>query len=279
MLGQITACGLGERAVQKRVAAGRFQRWADRVYILGPGALSADGERMAATLAAGRDAWLSHRSAAVAWGLLAHEPPRPHVTVVGDSRQHARAVVHGVRRLERADTTTLRGVPITTPARTVVDCADDPLLERIFNEAQVLRLADPRAVREALDRVRGRRGTGPLRSLLHDADIGVSRSDLEDLFAAVARPVLRSPWVRNHVIDLGDRRITVDVYFPAERVVVELDGARYHRTRRAFERDRERDAALAAQGILSVRLTWRRLAHEGPAAMDELQRTLAARAA
>jgi very-short-patch-repair endonuclease len=83
--------------------------------------------------------------------------------------------------------------------------------------------------------------------------------------------------MRNVAIDVGDRRVTVDVLFPAQRVVVELDGERFHRTRRDFHADRERDAALAALGYVVVRLTWRRVTGDAGGVAAQLRRTLALR--
>jgi predicted transcriptional regulator of viral defense system len=184
---QLEAIGLTARTAQHRASIGRFVRWSRGVYVLGPGPLTADGHRMAATLAGGKGAVLSHAAAAAAWGLLVAARGKEQVTVVGDGSERARLRVHGTRRLDARDVTVLRGVPVTTVARTLVDLAGDPRLGRAFHEAEVLGLLDVAAVTAALDRVRGRAGTWTLRALIADADAGVTRSELEDRFAQLCR--------------------------------------------------------------------------------------------
>ena len=154
---QLARVGVTSRAAQYRVEVGRFQRWDRGVYVLGPGPVTVDGHRMAATLAAGDGAVLSHRSAAAAWGLLSFTPARHEVTVAGDAADRHRVRIHGVNRLDPSDVTELRGIPVTTVARTLVDLAGDRRLGRAFHEAEVLRLLDVAAVTAASQRVRGRR--------------------------------------------------------------------------------------------------------------------------
>jgi hypothetical protein len=276
-LEQLTLLGLSPAAVQYRARIGRFERWAQGVYVLGAGPLTVDGVRRAAVFAAGQGAVLSHRSAAAAWGLVNGGPTKEHVTVEGRGRELARVKVHGANRLDAADVTEVRDIPITTVARTIVDLAGDPCLERVFHEAEVAQLLDVVGCRAALSRVRGRLHLDRVEALIADPAADVTHSALEDRFGALCDPAGLPTRRTNQVIDLGDRLITVDVLFPAERVVVELDGERYHRTRRTFHTDRERDAALAALGYVVVRLTWRRVTRDGPAVVAQLRRILATR--
>ena len=265
-------------AVQYRARTGRFERWAHGVYVLGAGPLTPDGLRMAAVLAAGDGAALSHRSAAAAWGLLNGGPSKLHVTAEGRGRVLQKVKIHGANRLDASDITAVRGIPITTVARTIVDLAGDPRLPRVFHEAEVARLLDVLAVRDALARVRGRPHGREVEALLADPPgAGVTHSELEDRFAALCATADLPPRRTNHVVDLGNRLITVDVLFPDHGVVVELDGERYHRTRATFHTDRERDAALAALGYVVVRLTWQRVTRDGPDVVAQLRRILQAR--
>ena len=177
------------------------------------------------------------------------------------------------------DVTTLRAIPITTPARTLVDLASaltPQQLERAVHQAEVLRLLDVTQVRQAL--LRSGRRSRHLSSFLSMPSPGPTRSVAEERFlelvtgAGLPRPELK---VHLHV---GGKLIEVDALWRAQRVVVEIDGAAAHATRRAFEDDRERDARLAVAGFVVVRLTWRRLTTDAEAVTHELHSLVANRA-
>lgn len=281
-LGHLEACGLSRRAVAYRGEGGSLHRVHRGVYAVGHPRLSVDGRRMAAVLACGPNAVLSHRSAAGAWGLRPTARARIEVTTTDRGRRGPPAIeLHRVRHLDARDTTRLRAIPITTVARTLVDLAgilDPDALADAMHEAEVKRLLDVEAVEAAIDRANGRRGTTALRAALEEPSTGPTRSELERRFRALCRSGGLPPARLNQPLIIGDRELKPDALWPAQRVIVEVDGEDVHRTRRGFHQDRRRDAALAAEGYVVVRFTWQRIAHEHDQVLAELRRLLALRA-
>lgn len=282
---QLRSLGVSAAAVQRRLEGGRLHRIHRGVYAVGHEVLTVDGRRMAAVLACGDDAVLSHRTAAKKWGLVSGDGARWHVTVPrqsGGRQGPSSVVVHHPRRLDPRDVTVLDGVPITTIARTIVDLADvidGNRLARAVHEAEVLRVLDVAAVHRALQRAPGRQGRRELLAVLaaHTAQPS-TKSELEDRFRKLCRDHDLPVPTTNTYIDLSTTTpAEIDALFADAKVIVELDGAAVHHTRRAFERDRARDAALAARGYVVMRFTWRRLADEPAAAMADLRQALRAR--
>jgi hypothetical protein len=141
----------------------------------------------------------------------------------------------------------------------------------------VLRLLDVTATRAAIQRAPNRTGTKHLNALLSMPSPGPTRSALEDEFLELCR-VGSLPTPRmNATVATPTRLLEVDALWPTERVIVELDGAAVHRTAKAFHEDRRRDAALAAEGYIVIRLTWQRVTQEAEAVIAELHRILASR--
>jgi very-short-patch-repair endonuclease len=176
-----------------------------------------------------------------------------------------------VNREERA---TRSGIPVTSVARTLFDLAEvlgPSPLERSFEEADRLKLLELRAVEAVCERNPGRRAIAPIRRLV---SVGraptVTRSSLEDDFVDFCREQELPAPVFNATV-LG---FEVDALWPDRRLVVELDGFRFHHHRGAFERDRERDAALQAAGYRVIRLTHRRLGADRPRAARQLRALL-----
>jgi very-short-patch-repair endonuclease len=171
-------------------------------------------------------------------------------------------------RLAPSQRTTHEGIPVTTPARTLIDLADvlTPRgLERAIDEAEYLRLD-----LTGLEPIPGRRGAGALKAVLTEHRPGSTRtrSDLEELFLShcskygFARPEV------NVNIEGRER----DFLWRDQRLVVEVDGGQAHRTRKGFEDDRVRDAELTAAGYRVMRFTPRRLEREPGAVADLLRR-------
>jgi very-short-patch-repair endonuclease len=183
-----------------------------------------------------------------------------HVTVVarGRSKQHGIAL-HQVRRLHPDDETAIDGIPVTSLARTFLDLAETSatrVLRRAWDEAERLTLLDVRAVQATCDRSPGRRGLAPLAALLAETRaVEPTKRELEARLFDLCREY-RLPLPACNVLVEG---YEVDAFWPAHRLVVELDSWEFHRTRRAFERDRERDTYLQAAGYRVIRITWRRL--------------------
>lgn len=279
-LAQLVELGLSGRSVQYRATIGRLHRIHRGVYAVGHRKLSPDGMRLGAVLACSPFGALSHHSAAQMHGMRQGTGGRIDVTTTLRSRTAPKGVrIHGTRNLEAADITTIRAIPVTTVARTLVDLAavlNADALERCVHQAEVLRVLDVGEVARALTRARGRRGTGALRRAIATPSPGTTRSPLERRFLALCRRGgLPLPRLNVH-LDVGDRLAEVDALWPEQRVVVELDGAGAHLTRRAFEEDRARDAALVARGYVVVRLTDAQV-DAGERALRDLRATLAIR--
>jgi very-short-patch-repair endonuclease len=261
---QLAALGLSQRAVSHRAAAGRLHRVHRGVYAVGHPVLTVNGRRMAAVLAAGPGAALSHASAAALWEIRATSATRIDVSVrsVAGRGKRPGVRIHRAAQLRGDEITVQQGIRVTTVARTLFDLAatlSPRALERALDEAEINQLYD-RTSLDALARTHaGERGARALAQALDDdADPTLTDSELEELMLALCREHdLPRPKSRAWVAGLR-----VDFLFPASRLVVETDGYRYHRTRRAFERDRERDAILARAGHRTLRFTHRQLTRE-----------------
>jgi very-short-patch-repair endonuclease/predicted transcriptional regulator of viral defense system len=279
--GQLADMGIGRRAIGHRMQSGRLHPLHRGVYAVGHRVLSREGRWMAAVLAAGQGAVLSHRSAAALWGLRATARGRVEVTVPRKLGSRPAIEVH-VSRLADDEIIVLRGIPVTTPPRTLLDLAavlSARQIERALNEAEVLRLADPTSLGDLLERHPHRPGAGKIRKLLEAHDIGatITRSELEDRFLQfLDEAVLPRPEV-NANIQTTTGWIEADCLWRTHHLIAELDGHASHATTAGFERDRARDRALQAKGWSVIRITWRQL-HEEPAAVArDLKRLLRAR--
>jgi REase_MTES_1575 len=241
--------------------------------------LSARGHWMAAVLACGSRAALSHRSAAALLAIRPTAGAAIDVTAPGRPRRRARKIrVHRSATLRDQDVTTVDRIPCTTVARTLLDLAevvDRRSVERAYEQAEVLGILDLIAVEDVLARASGRRGAPRLRAIVADSNPGVTltRSELEERLLAICGAAgIPLPRV-NAWVPLDGGGVEVDFMWPAERLVVETDGHRVHGTRQAFERDRRRDRRLLLAGWRVVRFTWRQLLQD-PAEVAETIRTL-----
>ncbi|HEV7750698.1 MAG TPA: DUF559 domain-containing protein [Baekduia sp.] len=283
-LWQICELGLSARAAQERAQAGRLHRLFPGVYAVGHPRVSADGMRLAAVLACGKPAALARRSASVAWGMLRADGRRFDVVAPGRSGGRVGCPktldLRRTRRLAPEDVTVLRGVPITTVGRTLVDlagCVAPRVLQRAVHEAEVARLLDVDAVIATIERNPGRRGTRALRAALAVSAPDPANSAIANAFLALCVDQgLPSPRLGVHV-DGGDRLYEVDALFPSERLIVELDGRQIHTTARNFQTDRRRDSVLAARDYQTLRYTWQRLHDEPRAVAAELRCVLSLR--
>ena len=241
------------------------------VYAVGHTVLTETARALAAVLACGPAALLSHRSAAALWKLLPSLTGAVDVLVPHSHRKGPRGIrTHETTYLPPHERTRKGVVPITTPARTLLDLAatgDD--VERALNEAYAQRLIHPQAL-DALA-ASSRRGAVRLRALLADPP-SLTRSEAERrLLALIARAGLPRPSTNARI-----GPYEVDIHWPAQRLVVEVDGYAYHASRAAFERDRARDGDLQARGLRVVRVTWRQLDAQPEAVAARLGAALAA---
>jgi predicted transcriptional regulator of viral defense system len=267
-LDQLRELGLSARAVQDRAATGRLHRIHKTVYSLVPKALlKREGLYMAAVLACGPGAVLSHRSAAVLHHLRDWGHTRIEVTVPRRSaRTHPGVAVHRSTTLTAKDITVIDGIPVTSLHRTLFDVAevvDQRELEREFDQAQIVKGLDLNKINDQLARNPTRAAASKIRKVLTEHYIGSTptENDLEEDFLAITRGLgLPDPRVQ-FWIDPGDggRMIRADFAWPELRIVVETDGRRTHGTDQAFESDRRRDQRLVAAGWRVIRTTWRQI--------------------
>jgi very-short-patch-repair endonuclease len=259
---QLAALGLSQQTTSDHVREGRLHRVHRGVYAVGHPVLTARGRWMAALLAAGPGAALSHASAAALWELRGSNATIVDVTVTGRAGRMKRAGlrIHRPRTLRRTEVTTHDGIPATTPARTILDLAatlQPHRLERLLDQAEIMELTDYPAL-DAIARAHpGHRGAGKLKRTIAEYDAGATlkRSDLERLFLKICdNHGLPTPKV-NHLVEGKE----VDFLFADQRLIVEADSWRYHRTRQAFERDRRRDATRLLAGYRTLRVTDRQL--------------------
>jgi predicted transcriptional regulator of viral defense system len=280
-LSQLRSLGLSASAVRSRVAAGRLHRLHRGVYAVGHPVLTIEGRWLAAVLACGPDAVLSHRSAAALWDL--RPSARTAIDVSTPSRagrSRAGIDVHRAGALRPADTTRTRGVPCTTVARTLLDLAgviDRRALGRACERAELLRILDAQGLHDVLARAMGRRGAPVLRAILTGEQLSQppTRSELEERFLALCTAAGVPRPRANAWMDLDGAAIEVDFIWPAHGLIAETDGYTTHGTRRAFERDRQRDQRLLLAGWRVVRFTWRQITQEPARVADTLQALLA----
>lgn len=232
---------------------------------------------MAALIAGGDGAVLSHTSAAAKWRLLAPPTFPIHVTVTGDrGRNQPRISAHRMR-LAPTEVAVVDGLRVTTPARAIVDVAattSPRALREIVERAQDLRRFRPNAIRECLASRPRRPGVRCLRDLLRlmEPDADGARSYLEQLFSRIIR-VAGLPRPEVNVTVRGGRR---DFVWPDHRLVVEVDGYRWHSSRAAMRRDRYRDRELTAAGWRAVRFTYEDVAFDAAQVAGELAALLRA---
>ncbi|HEY5431663.1 MAG TPA: type IV toxin-antitoxin system AbiEi family antitoxin domain-containing protein [Solirubrobacteraceae bacterium] len=275
-LDQVVALGLTAGAVHKRTRAGRLHRIHRGVYSLVPRELlTREGRFMAAVLACGSQAALSHRSAAILHGLIS--PPAPEIQVTAPTRRSAPGIrIHRSRTLTPADVTLVQGIPCTTVARALLDLGDDlnqTQHERTLNRAEAMGRLRIRALDDQLERNCNRTAAANLRRALavFRPRQAPTESSLEADFLALLRAHGLPEPERQVVLDLedGDPPIRVDFMWPAAKVIIETDGREYHATRRAFERDRRRDQRLTRARWRFARVTWRQI-HDDPGSVVAL---------
>ena len=256
---QLRALGVGAGAITYWLRCRRLVPLHRGVYAVGHASLSARGRAVAALLAAGPGAVLSHETAAAVWGFgTANE--NVHVTVIGrEPRSRAGVISHTAERLHPDDLRRHTGLPLTAPARTLLDLAASSSLDamvRALAEAQVLRLVTPKDLEAARARARSHPGNATLTKALTTPE--PTRSELERALAnLIAAAGLPRPRMNARV-----GRHEVDALWPDHRLIVETDGWAAHGHRLAFERDRARDAELQALGYSVLRFTWRQVTDE-----------------
>jgi very-short-patch-repair endonuclease len=260
---QLLSAGITDAMVHRLTAVSALHRVHHGVYAVGHLAPIELGRETAALLAFPPGAVLSHTTAAGVWAMRPL-PENGDIEVTRlDADGHRTGVrVHRTHVLDGCDMRIHRGLPITSPARTLLDLAG--ILtprehERALDEALIQRLVRLQDIRRILERMPLRAGAPALRALLEARQSStLTRSQAEERFLELIRAAgLPLPQVNVHL-----HGFTVDFYWPEQRVVVEIDGYRYHSTRSAFERDRRKDGVLRAAGIDVHRISWGQMESE-----------------
>jgi len=257
--GQLIELGLNEGLIKSRVKDGQLLVLHRGVFALGHRRIGIYGEWMAATLACGPGAYLSHGSAAQLWGIRRSRRPHEVLRVSGHRRPHG-VWLHQTRSLPDEDVTVEAGIPVTSVERTIMDSAgrlDERQLEHMIVDADRSGRLEWRQLHRVIEQGNGRRGLRRLRRVATRVDPRArdTVSPLEvDFLSLCQRAGLPLPQV-NVLVD-GH---LVDFYWPQAKVIVETDGYAFHNDRAAFERDHENTVALTAAGYTVHRATYRML--------------------
>jgi very-short-patch-repair endonuclease len=271
---QLMRLGLGRRAIGHRMECGRLHPLHRGVYAVGHPHPSREGRWLAAVLAGGEGAVLSHHSAAALWGIRPTSRTLIDVSRPYGGRSTARIEFH--RSSVPPDERTVKdGIPVTTVARTLFDLAAEIQargVERAINEAEILHLWDEVGLDHLLTRYPRRPGARTIRMALAGRAAGATRTrtELEERFLSLlAREALPRPEVNASL-----NGYEVDFLWRERGLAVEVDGRDVHATAAAFERDRERDRVLQAAGWRVIRITWRQLERTPTDVAADLRRLL-----
>jgi hypothetical protein len=262
---QLSELGLRAGAIERRVSLGRLRPVYRGVYTIGHRLLTPHGHWMAAVLACGPGAVLSHRAAAALWRIRGGTAIEVTVPTAKRARQGIR--IHRAV-LPDDETTTHHGIPTTTVPRTLLDLSavvQRDELRSALRQAEQLQLTDPLTLRDLVARHPHRPGIANARWVLErlEEGLGFVRSELEERFHAF----LVNAGLPLPITNARIEGIEVDCVWMEQRVIVELDGKAIHDAMDAFESDRARDRRLEAAGWRVIRITWRQL-HDSPTEVE-----------
>lgn len=260
---QLLALGYSRRSIEYRIARGSLFRLFRGVYAVGRPDVGAHGLWMAAVLACGGGAVLSHESAGQLFGFWTGRGRRIHVSLTtGRDRRHAGITVHRRSGLRAVDITEHQRIPVTSPACTLVDLAaryGRKTTERAVNEADQ---SGTISVEDLYVQVRemppGRRGKKALLAILEPGAFVLTDSELEQLFVPIAISAGLPLPLTGQLVN----GFKVDFYWPDLPLVVEADGGRFHRTPTQQRNDRRRDHAHLKAGVTPLRFTHHQIARE-----------------
>lgn len=272
---QLLALGMAGSSIDWRLKLGRLYRVHPGVYAVGAPPITPLERAMAAVLACGPHAVLSHGSALTLWGIWKRWDMPLHITIAGDRRPKG-IRVHRVRRLDRRDVTRHHGIPVTTLARTLLDMAPtmrDKSLTRAMNTGWQNSHVRPSALHDVVKRHPRHPGRSKLMAELGAAGERPTRSGFEDDFPSFCKRYgLPTPQMNTTVCGYE-----VDALFEAEKLIVELDGWPFHWSRTSFEDDRRRDADTLAAGYATLRITRERFEQDPDGEAARLHEILARR--
>ncbi|HTU28392.1 MAG TPA: DUF559 domain-containing protein [Solirubrobacteraceae bacterium] len=272
---EFLALGYTEHRLRTFIENGVLHRRFPGVYSVGHTRLTQKGVWLAAVLACGEGALLSHRDAGRLHGLL-RSIGSGLIEVTAAVRHRLPGIrCHRTRNLDPRDATVVDAIPVTSWARTALDLATilpGPRLRDALEMAQ-RQERDFSQLHALMSRSNGHHGLGPLRAALAEIDDTPPelRSEAEvDLLALIREAGLPEP--RTDVVIAGE---LVDFHWPEQRLVVEVDGRTWHGLQRDMETDRQKDVRLTLAGQRPVRYTKRRIAAEPAAVIAEIRTLLA----
>lgn len=265
---QLRQIGLSDDAIDGELRRGRLTADHQGVYSVGHAAPTNEGRAIAAVLACGSNAFLSHHSAAYLLNLLPYpanfaQAGEIDVSVAARCPPKRPGIrVHEAALLDRRDIRVHDDIPTTSPARTLLDLAasaNESEFERAFDEAIFSRRLRGPQLLDVLERSSGRRGVRRLRQLWAAESAGErNRLEAEKRFGTLIKEARLPAPLANAAVD----RFVVDFLWPQHRVVGEIDGFATHGRRMSFEGDRARDGDLQALNLSIIRVTWRQLTRE-----------------
>jgi|GEM_PF-262061 len=276
---QLLAAGSSRHEIDWLLERGFLHPLHRGVYAVGHPVLPQHGREQAALLSCGARSFLCGPSALHLWGVLGEPPGQVHVSAVGrHCRPRSGIRLHRIAVIDPRDTRTRRGLPVSSPARALIEYAASAPpqgLEEAVAEARVMRLVRSGELEAALQRAGRTRGAAEMRAFL--ADEGgpeITRSHAERRF----RRYLREARLPEPIANQALAGYAVDFLWPEERVVLEIDGFAFHAHRRAFERDRRKDQRLADAGYHVIRVSWNQFTREPLALIAHIARILDRRA-
>ncbi len=260
---QLHVAGVRRGSVEWRRETGTLHRRFRGVYLVGHPVLVPGAAELAGVLACGENAFASHRSAAVLWGFVDTPADAVDVTVIA---RHCRSrdglQVHHADELVALDRRLRFGIPVTAPARTLIDYASTTgaeEAERAIAEALALRLVTEPQIRAALARAPHRAGVALVRAILgRPGGAKRTRSDGERAMLRLLRAAGLPEPLTNHRVAGFD----ADFFWPDVGLIVEVDGGDFHRPRPAFERDHRRDIVHKDAGHEVLRVSGQQLKQE-----------------
>jgi very-short-patch-repair endonuclease len=261
---QLEAAGLGQTAIRNRVRKRQLQRVLPDVFAVGSGLPTGRmahrlGVQTAAVMQFNGRGLLSRRSAGVLWGLIEPVDGPVTLTVVGwDGGCRWGLTVHRVKFIDPSEIRTRLWLPLTSPARTLLDLAGvlDPFeLESALANAVRGRLLRDSDLRQTLSRApRSTKGIATLRALLQGAR---PAADTRSIYERRLLRLIEQAELPRPLTNIKVAGHMVDMLWPEQRLIVEFDGWEFHHDRGAFERDRLRDQRLIAAGHRVTRVTAR----------------------
>jgi very-short-patch-repair endonuclease len=275
---QLARCGIGKDAIAYRIKAGRLHVEFHGVYSFGCGELPPFARELAALLAVGEGAFLSHRSAAFFWGMRKTAPAPVEVSVIGRSCSSRDGIrVHRIKTIDRRELRRQDGLWVSSPERAVLEVAAVPPNELVdmFDEGLARRRLNFRELDAVLARNRPCRGAGRLAATLDNGSAGITRSRAERAFVKLIRDSgLPRPEVN---VKLGP--YVPDFMWRRERLIVEIDSPTFHAAPRAFENDRDKDLFYRDARFDVLRFTRKHVVTRGPMVLVTVAQTLARLAA